>query len=757
MSSVPLKLKDTADFQEITTSEENYLAYQVGLGFAALDSSSVNQLGVNLSGDNRTVGTFTDTSYDSAVGTHSNLLSTTSISTVIRQKAGTATISGNDYRVLVSQRDSDGQRIVQEMDDTKLNVLLDRINSRIYTSDYPGTYKLATSAPSGDYSVNLANVMTDTRTDGHSLQYNIYQRNTMTAPTTVRPFAIKRSSGQTGTYQGLQEMTDGQIKYSLGIKARNRTSSTANSVGTYKILSSSTGTPTNAGFAGTWQAKGTATDTRQTVSNVNYTRTRNSTYSRLRTSTYSANYTRNRSSTFLRNSTTTRSSTFSATYVTTRTSSYSPSFVGDYIGNFTTTTANTYTRTRASTLDFLRTSTAGYTGNYARLLSFTGNFIGNFTGNYLGQNFARSFYRTLYVSVDQETFQYSSFYAADYSRNRVTDSTVTSTRTSTYTRGTGASFTGNYSSQAYYLGNYVGNVGTTSTRTSQRVTANNFARNFAGNYARNFQAGYSRSFARDFIGTSATTFTGNFTGDYIGDFAGNFTGNFTGNYTGLRTYTVTRYSTHQKHGSALFYSRQVTAASNFLRTSTTSSTRIRNFLDYTRTSTGSGAVRTANFMRFRYGGTSSGSGTIYYTGDYTTSYSASGTYVGNYSGGTALSTRTSLNNRTVYFTGNFARNFTSTFTGNYSRNFARTRSSNFTGASSFTRAFAGNYLGNYSRVFSANYAGNYARNFAGNYTGNYNRNFIGDYARTFTGNYTSTTIGSGNENIETYTMYVRIV
>ena len=64
MSSVPLKLKDTANFQEITATEENYLAYQVGLGFAALDSSSVNQLGVNLSGDNRTVGTFTDTSYD---------------------------------------------------------------------------------------------------------------------------------------------------------------------------------------------------------------------------------------------------------------------------------------------------------------------------------------------------------------------------------------------------------------------------------------------------------------------------------------------------------------------------------------------------------------------------------------------------------------------------------------------------------------------------------------------------------------------
>ena len=308
----------------MSTTEENYLAYQVGLGFASLDSSSVNQLGTDLSGSNRTVGTFTDTSYDSAVGTHSNLLTISQTDSIIRQKTGTATIVDTNYRVPVSMRDSGGQTIIDEMDGTKLNPLLDRIASRIYTSDYPGTYKLGTSAPSADYSVNLANVMTDTRSDGHSLTYNIYKRNTMTAPTTVRPFAVKRSGGRTGTYQGLQAMTDAEINYSLGIKVRNRISGNANSVGSYKILSSATGTPTNAGFAGTWQSKGTATDTRQDVSLATYTRSRASTYTATRTSTYSADYQRTRASTFLRSSTTARSSTYTATYTKTRTSNYSP-------------------------------------------------------------------------------------------------------------------------------------------------------------------------------------------------------------------------------------------------------------------------------------------------------------------------------------------------------------------------------------------------------------------------------------------------
>ena len=737
MSSVPLKLKDSAapvELQEMSTTEENYLAYQVGLSLAALDSSDVGRLGTDLSGSNHTVGFFTDTSYDSAVGTHSNLLTITSVDTTIRQKAGTLSISGNDYRIPVSQRDSDGQRIIQEMDDTKLTALVDRINSRIYTSDYPGTYKLATSAPSGDYSVSLSNVTTDTRTDGHSLQYNIYQRNTMTAPTTVRPFAIKRSSGQTGTYQGLQEMTDDQIKYSFGLKARNRTS-TANSVGSYKILPSSTGTPTDAGFAGTWQAKGTATDTRQSVSDVSYTRSRSSTYSRLRTSTYSADYTRNRSSTFLRSSTTSRTSTYTANYEKIRYSNYSPAFVGDYIGNFTRGESGNYQRIRSSSIDYQRTTSASYIGDYTRLVAYTGDFTGNYVGgSSTGPSYSTN-PKTVWVRMELDPEEQDDDYLVrvywgslmvyeEYGNSTIGNATsVTGTDGKTYTRGGGqtggginegypasssysvnyysvtqtsttdyignysrnftrivnyqrtssASFTGNYTSIATYTGDYVGDTTTESTRNSQRITSTNFSRDFIGDYARDFERNRLTYRTASFFGQYQrfTTLTYNRTL--------NFSRNFAGEYSRTRVCTVPKVGTYYYTGDYIgFYAR------NFSRT-----------LGYSR----------------------------YYTGDY---------------------------NRTTTAT------YTGDFIGEYARNFYRTRSSNYTGAGTFTRTFVGNYLGNYTRVFNAQYTGNYARNFGGNYIGNYGRSFIGDYARTFAGNYVGTTIGSGNTNIETYTMYVRV-
>ena len=198
MSCVLLKLKDSAapvELQEMSTTEENYLAYQVGLGFTTLDSSDVGQLGIDLSGSYNTVGTLTDTYLDSAVGTHNNLFTITTVDSIVKQETGTVAITDSDYRIPVFQKDSDGQRIIREMNDTELDAIADRINSRIYLSDYPGTYKLATSAPSGDYTEYLSSVTTDTRTDGTALPYNLYRRTSMTAPTVIRPFAIKRRGG----------------------------------------------------------------------------------------------------------------------------------------------------------------------------------------------------------------------------------------------------------------------------------------------------------------------------------------------------------------------------------------------------------------------------------------------------------------------------------------------------------------------------------------------------------------------------------
>ena len=277
------------------------------------------------------------------------------------------------------------QTIINEMDSSARSSLVDRLNRRIFTSDYPGSYRLSSVSPdSADWSLDLSNVMTDTRDSAgnYSLQYNIYKRTSMAAPNTVLPFAIKRSNGDSGDYQGLQRMTPRQVKYSLGQEAKKRIASSSTNIGNYRILSSATGTPSDIGLSGTWTAKGTATDTRQAVVDANYTRTRSSSFSRLRTSTFAGNYTRTRSSAFSEDYTTTRESTYSANYTRTRASNYSLGFVGDFIANYTTERDQNFTRNRIApgALSYTRTRSSTFTGNFSRILQYTTNYTGDFVG-----------------------------------------------------------------------------------------------------------------------------------------------------------------------------------------------------------------------------------------------------------------------------------------------------------------------------------------------------------------------------------------
>ena len=660
MSSVPLKLKDSAaptELQQMSTTEENYLAYQVGLGFAALDSSDVNALGVYPIGTYDTVGSLINTSYDSAVGTHSNLLTISTSQIDIKQRTGTASISGSDYRIPVSMRDSDGQTIIDEMDSDKLTPLLDRIGSRIYTSDYPGTYKLATAAPSGDYSLTHADVMTDSRVDGHQVTYNLYRRSTMTAPTTVRPFSIKRSGGATGTYLGLQVMTDDQIKYSLGAKLRNRISSTSNTVGTYKILSSATGTPTDAGFAGTWQAKGTATDTRQVVSDVNYTRDRTSTYSRSRTSTFSADYSRTRNSNYLGNYSRTRSSTYIGDYITNRESTYSPSFIGDFIADY----FRTRIQSGASQANFNRTdsydrnSTASYLGDYNRTVGYSRDFYrsGAYWGRstaptvkarwrYVLEGYSRNYYRT--VSYDRSR---AASYLGDFNR------TVTST--------------------AYYTGDYLGDY----TRNILKEGAGAYSRDFTGNFTGDFISDSELIYTRTVVsGNFSRNFVGDFMGNYMGDFISDFLGDYSRQVGYVSRSQSFRYTYANKDGQWYYYT-----GATYTGTGSFEGNYFRN------TQYDEQVNRTANYSR-----SFEGTAIENYIGDF--SQNVTGNFVG---------VRSSNFAGTVQFSRQFAGNFL----GEYSRDF------NPTFAGDYTRNFEGNYTGNYSRDF----LGNYARTFAGNYAG----------------------------------------
>ena len=869
--TVPLKLKDSAsaDFVQFSSTEENYLAYQSGLHLASGDSSDVGSLALNVHGTENTIGNLTDTSYDQPVGTGGDNVSLTfsTTTTPVRQTKGTLTPSGSNNRLPVMFRDSDGQTVIREMNDSDMSVMLDRINTRIFTSDYPGTYKLATSTPAGGYTLDLSAVTTDTRTDGTSTPYNLYRRTSMTAPTKVLPFSIKRSSGATGTYQGLQLMSDDQVKYSIGTRLQNKISSTSNGVGSYKIYSSAAGNPTSNGLSGTWTAKGTATDTRQAIVDANYTRGRVSTYARLRTSTYSADYQRTRNSAFSRSSNVARTSTYTATYTKTRVSTYTVSgFLGNFIGNYASATDKDYTRTTSADIAYAGNYGNTFTANYSRLFEYTGNF-----------------------------------------GSSVRSSTVVTAYTGNYTN----TFIGNYTRQAQYIGNYTGDFVDNYTRDRQAIAGATYSRNFTGDYSREYLRNRSSNYSRNYLRTSTVSFEGNytrnrvanFTGDYTRNFSRDFSSDFTrtsinemgyqtaymrgrakggfqyfvGNFTGLAYYTRNSVSSAGSWSSYSFSTSLTNPYYWFIPppSGTVSVYRSQGFTGISTLQSENGAPLQANeaylyFFIYWNGdhkiglhswndlyasdaalfcadgdgfGTTTGAAGIdeynqitswtygsqtkptwndiqsmnesdridfihgiqriygndgyeyekgSFSGTRTTTHNGTSyvdgyyfsirrrtinSYVGNYAssftGNFARVTRTStrssnytrtsttsyegnyLRTSTTSFEGNYARNFTRTFVGNYSRNFTRTRSSNYLGGEGYTRDFVGNFTGNYTRDFTATFEGNYSRNYVGNFIGNYGRNFLGNYNRTFTGNYAGETIGAGNTNIETYTLYVR--
>ena len=864
--TVPLKLKDSAaptELQVFSSTEENYLAYLAGQHMAGYANGTPGTLSTTNTGN--LVGTLTDTSFDSAVGTGGggSLLTIGTTTTSLYQAAGSisdATIrSSSDFRLPVMQRDSDnGQRVIREMNDSDMDSLITRIRSRVFTSDYPSTYRLGSSTPTGSWTTSISNLATDTRTDGTSVGYNIYRKTNDTSPTKVLPFSIKRASGSTGAYGGLQLMTDQQVRQTFADYLRNKIASevSSNGIGSYKIYPSGT-TPTGQGLPGTWAAKGTATDTRQVVSDVNYTRARSSTYSKLRTSTYSAAYARTRSSTFLNHTDATRTSSYTTTRTTDRTDHYAASgFLGNYTGDFTGNTERVYSRNRSSALNYQGNYTQNFTAAYSRLSVFTGNYA-----DAEGNNFIRQ-----------------------------------SNVVNNYTGNYGNTFTGNYGRINVYSGNYTGEYTRNSTRDSQSIDDANYARNFEGNYARNFDrnresnytrnstADYFRISTRDSNRDSNRTITGDFTGDFTGNYTRNYARDFTRTSIQTTNYTAVyqrgrhklgnvtyytgdfigqRYYTRQRQNYAYgwtgyYYSRSNSTTDDYWRviyggpshvngdqygisvfakiyassadgsgaslqigatdavtnglddpssvfpfedyltiTSYNYSNTIPSYEDFvggtwanfiTKMKLITGMIigvyeyergsfqgryhsnlyndyPDADFPYWDYYSVRRRSA-AYFTGNFAASY------IGEYQNtfARAFTRNSTVNSTTEYagdyagdfagdytgdFVGDFTGDYTRFFSGQYSRNYVSTRSSNYSGGDSYSRTFTGNFIGNFTRTFTANYIGNYSRNYAGNYTGNYLRNFQGNFARTFTGNYAGQTIGSGNQNIETYTLYVR--
>jgi hypothetical protein len=722
---VPIKLQDSdngVEFKEfndqISGGDLSYIAYLAGLNLASLDSDSPSRLGVDVStSGNRLVGSLTDTILDNPVGTpetnsytgvRTDFLSTTSVTSVVKQKIGQEnTSNNNDYRNLVYFTKNNGQSEIHEFNSTDTDEFTDELNKHIHSNDYPGTYVMGVSAPSADYTLELPNVTTDTRQDGTSITTNIYKRTSMAAPDKSLPFAIKRSSGQTGSYQGLQAMSDNQVKETFGLLLRNKITSDNDRVGRYLILSSAESTPTASGYSGTWRTQGIATDTRQQVISGNYARTRTSSYQEQYLTQYEGNYARTRTSNYVVNSQTRSSSQYQLggidAYSSVRTSTYSPSFIGNFIGDYARTSTRHSTRLAWQHQGYQSNFIGNFDTNFTRLIAYAGAYTRESSRTSTGSlhdsgtlTFEGNFSRTLFGT---QVVSYSKLFAADYVGNYIGDYGRTSTQLSEFARQRTQDFTGGYFRLDTFSGDFVGNFIGESITTSTRASEAYFSRGFTGNYSRNYEGNYigdyGRTSTRNSLNSSFSRgFTGDFHGDFHGDYLGDFTGNFEGNYQhGHRDY-------HYRVGERYF------DWANYNRTSTRNSTRYST-RDSNRTST-RGSV-------------------AYYTGD---------------------------------FAGNFAGNYAGIYVGNYARAFTRSSTGVYLGQGGigqpYTRDFTGNYEGNYTRKYIANYEGNYSRNFEGNYVEQYIGQFIGNYNRSFQGDYVGREVSGGQALLETYTLWVRI-
>ena len=499
--STPLKIKDgSGNIQEMTTSDENYIAYQMGLHLAGAGTTEPGSLNKAASGT--AVGSYDNTFFNEPVGTHpSTSISTGTTTTNIHQTTGTAAETNANIKTPLQWVDAGGETGFKTMPSAALDAAVDRYLSTIFTGEYPGSYRIATAAPSSDWSIAINAAVTDTRTDGTSIPYHIYKRQTMTAPTTKRPLYDRDGDGI-----NIKAMSDDQIKWSFGQRAKTRMSSTA--IGTFQLRNSAQGAPTD---TGTWVAKGVALDTKQTTSQGNFQTTStvsfNTTYTRgyenafstnyISTtdvdyqSTKAVNYTRLYENVFA----TSQSENFDAPYVSSYTADYVGNYTAAYTGDYNKVYLGTYDNTfttdyqSASNIDYIGTYSGAFNATYTTAydISFTTNYTtaytGVFTGVYnLDLNYANEFqasylkgygirYNTDFISTKDIGYDkaFSSAYNTVYSR------TVQYTSAVNYDPNYSRAFNLDYTGIPQYLGtgnftggstNYVGPAyegGTSST------------------------------------------------------------------------------------------------------------------------------------------------------------------------------------------------------------------------------------------------------------------------------------------------------
>jgi hypothetical protein len=670
-SSIPLKIKNAGgDLQEFTPAEEMYLSVKIG---EALAESSAGDIGdISLTGDVN-IGSFVDTYYNEPLGTHpaSNITGTT-VTTTLKQVSGSVDESGSDFARPVGYYTSISNPGFYEMVDADIDNLTYRALKNLETLGLQGGFRLSETSPGADWSKHIDSVFSNTLGDGTSTSYHIWKKVTLITPptglVTVRPVATDYDN--TSSFNGFKEMSDAEIKYTLGQRAKSLRS-TAGAIGSYQLRSSAQGAPTS---AGTWDSRGSAVNTQSALIDQSYVRTRISAYVSNRPSTYSNIGTNESVGNFAAAYTGNSVLTFSTDYTSTSVAILDASggyvelfhpnaaFIGNYVGNYARVSTRVSSRTRYST----------YTSN--SVVDFVGNFIGNY---------ARTFTGT---------------FAGDYTRNV----TATSTRTLDYTR------------ELYYVANFAGTYARTRVST------------YAGEYTRTRIS--TDSFVGNYTRVRQQTFSGNFTTqawqtyNYARTWAG--VSNFSRNATQGGAYSRTMISTRWDYGATHAQNAYPWLAGTpeglaiipwaFAGDFATTFYYVAYYPGgtYSRTNYYSGTYSRTQLTTWYYNNTSTG----VFGADYTRNRSQSLDYIGNYSRITNNSFEGNYSRtRVSSSTGIGTYTTTTDYVGNFTGNYGRTRVTDFT--SEYTRERESAIVGEYITDYVSDFTGNYSRSYEGNYIG----------------------------------------
>jgi len=465
-------------------------------------------------------------------------------------------------------------------------------------------------------------------------------------------------------FQGFQIADSDQLDETLNKRVRNYLADTTSVVnppiGTYMLRSSGDGTPSQSGILGTWEPKGVATDFRNQIIDVNYTRTSTTLSETVRSSSFTSphqyydgnyegaynGYIGNYITDYLGNI------PYLGNYGGQRTSNFTDGFLGNYLGN--------YTRERDENFD--RTRTSSYVGQY--IGNYTGNYTGTFGASGISSVGSGSYPRTIIQTGGVPAGNYTGDGGTGYiglgstetARTIVVDETIIPPASTTVNNGD--SFSISYTTtntgglavvqtaEAYVIRNGRQFVLGQGTNISSNALNATFYVTFSG-----VQYGPLQYNTYSNVTTTPTTWSG---------------GSITINLSGSTIYSISS----QTAG---------TGWSNNAATINSSTGRVSS----------PSQTKSSDFSR-DYDGNYDGNYSTDYEGNYT------GDFLGNYEGQFERTT-------TADYTGDFI--------GNYDGEYSTDYEGNYEGA--YNTDYAGNYEGNFT--------GNYTGNYVGGYTGLYSR------------------------------------